>query len=189
MVRPQCCPCGSPIYNQREASLEWLFTHANCTRAIRRYSNTNTSRNQICCPSALHALRSHRPQFPDSTSDSKHFTMRPSQFYQKGTTPKGAWNSPSERNLRADSDKRGKMAGEHGMDSQLLTIVDDGARATPRFSNEDWHAGTKWIGEYNADSCAQWESGAQDEADTHCEKEAEDSTGPWEGGGSEFAAR
>ena len=116
MVRPQCCcPCGSPVYTQQEASPKWLFTHANCTRMFQGYStrSTNASRSQTYCPSDLYTLRLRRPQFVDS----EDFTMslRPSQFYTTKPAPKGgSSNPPSGKNLRADTDKSGKTVCGHG---------------------------------------------------------------------------
>ena len=83
-VRPQCCPCGSPVYTPRQASPEW-FTHANCARTTGRYSSINTSRSLVRRPSpaALQARCLHAPQFADSDPNSAEFIMslRPSQFY------------------------------------------------------------------------------------------------------------
>lgn len=115
-VRPQCCPCGSPIYTKRGTSPERLFTHANCTRTVRvgycsslRHSltrSTNT-RTRKCLPSEsspAYALSSHRPlaQLTDSDSESEHFANMPanpmgaSQFYQKKPAHNGPSNPPKK---------------------------------------------------------------------------------------------
>ena len=129
-VRPHCCPCGSPVYTQWEASPEWLFTQANCTRTITRYpSTTNMSRTPICRPSLPHAFSIHRLHFTDSdseyiTSMPTHHPLRPSQFYQKKPKKKtqAAHNGPpskaplAERNLNAGyNNKRGTKACKHGL--------------------------------------------------------------------------
>ena len=170
-VRPRCCPCGSPIYTKREASPEWMFTHADCVRTVRRYSSTNTRRTHICRPSPLYALSSHRLQFTDSDSD--YFTnmpahsMRPSQLYQKKSARKGPSNPPlSVRNLNVGNDKCGTKTGKHDLALQLLIIV-DGPRTAFGCSNSDWDTRTSWI---SADSGPYWGSGTHEETDAHCEK-------------------
>ena len=133
-VRPRCCPCGSPVYNRRETSREWLFTHANCTQTAGCNSGTNTTmtRTRTCPP--FYPLSSHRTQFTDS--DSEHLTnmpahpLRASQFYQKKPTHMRLSNPPlSVRNVNAaaNSNKRGETC-KHGLVTQLLTIA--GPRTT-----------------------------------------------------------
>ena len=147
-VRPRCCPCGSPVFSQRETSPEWVFTHANCsrtveetnpewvfthancTRTVEGYSGSSNTGTWICCPNLL---RPHL-QLTDSGSGSnpEHSTrmpthpLRASQFYQrKKKNP--ARERPSKPPLsvqssNVNSGKRGRRVHKPGQNSGLLII-------------------------------------------------------------------